>query len=210
MAFRFLHSEDEDDEEEEADEQQDDEDADDLACGDRFNKPTDWESISFRLFAWDEDKTVVQTELVSFIKLECVDEVDSIDADEPIVSFISKARLDWALDETVDGVKLDVKAEVVVVIVADDAGTTSSGDAGETWADVELAKLANSIIVSFALADWSSDVAWGSWSCAWACGCTDFLLDSMVMIKSFTSAKFSPRVYRLISNELDATSIFNT
>jgi len=41
LAFRFLHSEDEDDEEEEADEQQDDEDADDLACGDRFNKPTD-------------------------------------------------------------------------------------------------------------------------------------------------------------------------
>jgi hypothetical protein len=40
LAFRFLHSEDEDDEDEEADEQQDDEDADDLVCGGRFIKPT--------------------------------------------------------------------------------------------------------------------------------------------------------------------------
>jgi hypothetical protein len=95
-----------------------------------------------------------------------------------------------------------------VVIVDDDEDTTSSEDAVDTWAGVELLKLVNSIIVSFALADWSCDAAWGCWSCcAWDGGCTDFLFDSMVMTVSFNSAKFPPRAYRLITNELDATSI---
>lgn len=188
MAFKFLDREDEDDEEaDEADEQQEDEDVDDLVCVGMFIKLTTWESISFRLLTWDVVRTAAWAELVSLGKLECEDDGDSLKHDVfngSIASFASKIRLGWVFCDEIDGC---VKFETVVPIAADDdEETTSSELAVEISAGVELFKFVNSIIVSLALVDWSWEATWGCWSCTWACGCTDFLLDSMVMTESFS------------------------